>query len=302
MEPHFQSLLHDQLGQGKSMGRATHVLLHQQHPAARLDVQAAGIEADALADDCDLRVLFIAPVQFDHARRVAARGGAADPVDHRKAALQSVAAGYLELGAVGLGDQLRLVLQLGRAHVLRRGVDQIADQGNGGGFGQNGVDRLDVLRQKHARPFLAWFGEIAVKAVLAGHPAEQGRARFTPGAAVGSGGQDFGQLGHAPARQAFRIGHPGDGEPVLAVRQDRMGIAFAFELLRGHCGALHRRQALDEGFETFLVDKVDCGGLLAAVGLDQGVLVCHRDPTLAAAARQVREELLLCVQSWSWLP
>jgi len=89
----------------------------------------------------------------------------------------------------------------------------------------------------------------------------------------------------------FDIGHARHDHPVLAIGHDRKGIAFAFELLRGKGGALRGGQPFDESVEAFLVDKVDRRGLLAAVGLDQGVFVCHRDRTLAAAARQVREEL-----------
>ena len=51
-------------------GRAAHVLLHEQHAARRLDVEAAGVEADALADQRDAAARRrAAPGQVDQARR-----------------------------------------------------------------------------------------------------------------------------------------------------------------------------------------------------------------------------------------
>ena len=70
--------------------RAAHVLLHQQHGAVGLDVEPAGIEAHALADQRDLRVLGIAPAHIDQPRRRAR--GAADGVDQRKILLQQIVA------------------------------------------------------------------------------------------------------------------------------------------------------------------------------------------------------------------
>src|SRR3546814_3693764 len=61
--------------------RATHVLVHQQHRRAWLDVQAAGIKADALADDGDAGVRVITPFRVQDARFAARRGGAADGCD-----------------------------------------------------------------------------------------------------------------------------------------------------------------------------------------------------------------------------
>ena len=46
---------HDHLGEAKHIGGAAHVLFHQQHAGGGLDVEAAGIETDALADQRHLR-------------------------------------------------------------------------------------------------------------------------------------------------------------------------------------------------------------------------------------------------------
>src|SRR3546814_5542081 len=71
--------------------RAAHVLLHQQHAARRFDVEPARIEAHALADDRDHRIARLAPGKLDHARRMFARGGAANCVNHRIFAFQHIA-------------------------------------------------------------------------------------------------------------------------------------------------------------------------------------------------------------------
>ena len=72
----------------------------------RLDVEAAGIEGDALADEGHLRSALLAPGEVDEPRR--RRGGAADGVDHREILLQQlVADDALERGAVALGEMAR---------------------------------------------------------------------------------------------------------------------------------------------------------------------------------------------------
>jgi hypothetical protein len=65
VQPHRQSRRHDQVGQRKHMRRAAHVLLHQAHAGRRLDVEPAGIEAHALADQRDAGMGGVAPFQLD---------------------------------------------------------------------------------------------------------------------------------------------------------------------------------------------------------------------------------------------
>ncbi len=52
-QPHFQFGIHDHLGQRQDIRRSTHVLLHDQHAAGRLQVQAARIKTDAFTDQRD---------------------------------------------------------------------------------------------------------------------------------------------------------------------------------------------------------------------------------------------------------
>ena len=89
-QPHRQLAVHDHVRERERRRGAAHVLLHDQHRGRRLEVEAAGVEADALADQRDLRRRRIAPVQIDQARR--AVGGAADRVDEREILLQQIVA------------------------------------------------------------------------------------------------------------------------------------------------------------------------------------------------------------------
>ena len=71
---------------------AAHVLFHDQHGAVGLDVEAAGVETHALADQRDLRIAGFAPGEIDQPRRAPFVGGAADGVDERKVLFQQVVA------------------------------------------------------------------------------------------------------------------------------------------------------------------------------------------------------------------
>ena len=217
----------------------------------------------------------IAPFQLDHPRRVAARGGAADHVDHREFALQRIAAGDAQLGVVSLGQALGHRFQFGRSHVLSRRVDQIAHQRRRLGFGQRGGDCLGLPGKQDAGAGRVRLRAVAVEAVLASHPAQQRRARLTVSAAVRAGWQNFGELCHTPARQAVRVCHTADGKPAVAIRHDRVLVAAAGKLLRRERRALLGVQRLEQAGQAVLVDEVDRDGVLALVGLDQGVLVGH---------------------------
>ena len=52
-----------------SMRGAAHILFHQPHIIAGLQVEAASVERHALADQSELRVFFISPAQLHDPRR-----------------------------------------------------------------------------------------------------------------------------------------------------------------------------------------------------------------------------------------
>ena len=60
------------MGQAQHVRGAAHVLLHVPHVVAGLDVEAPGVEADALADQRDLGMLGIAPGDINQAWRFVA--------------------------------------------------------------------------------------------------------------------------------------------------------------------------------------------------------------------------------------
>ena len=111
----------------KRGGRAAHVLLHLEHGGLGLDVEPAGIEADALADERDARIIHITPGQIDQARLP--RGGAADRMNERKILPQQIVADRGPgAGAVLGGKRARGLFEIGRSHVVRRRVDEVAHQ------------------------------------------------------------------------------------------------------------------------------------------------------------------------------
>ena len=121
----FSAAPHEHVREREHGGGAAHVLLHVEHAAVGLDVEPAGVEAHALADQRDLRMRRIAPGHVDQARR--AVGGAADRVDEREILLEQIVADdRADAGAVAGGERARGIFELGRAHVVRRRVDQVA--------------------------------------------------------------------------------------------------------------------------------------------------------------------------------
>ena len=93
----------------------------------RLDVEPAGIEADALADQRDARVIRLPPGQVDQPRRP--RGGAANRMNERKIVPQQVVANRgVNVRAVLAGQPACGVFQLWGAHIVGRRIDEIAHQ------------------------------------------------------------------------------------------------------------------------------------------------------------------------------
>ena len=98
----------------------------------RLDVETAGIEADAFADQRHARMTWLAPFQIDQPRRPL--GSAADGMNQRKVLGQEIVADdHLEIRPVARGQRARGCFQFRRPHVVGRRVDEIARQ----------CDRLD---------------------------------------------------------------------------------------------------------------------------------------------------------------
>ena len=113
-QPHRQPRVHDHVREREHARRAAHVLLHDEHAAVGLDVEPAGVEAHALADQRDLGVAGSAPGRS--IRRGARRRRAADRVDQRKVLReQLVADDRPNARAVPRGERARGLLELRRA-------------------------------------------------------------------------------------------------------------------------------------------------------------------------------------------
>ena len=170
-----EPVLDDELGKRERMGRAAHVLLHDPHSAGILEVEPAAVEADALADDRDARVVGFAPFQLDQARGALGGGAAADRSDQRIASGEFLARcdGELRAGAPGeVGDGF---LELGRAEVGRWRIDEVADERGGLGKAHRGVDPGRFAGDEDARPAfgIVLLRAVGVEAVLGEKPAER---------------------------------------------------------------------------------------------------------------------------------
>ncbi len=126
-QPDFQAGLHDHPRQAEHRRGAAHVLLHQGHGAARLEVQPAGVETDPLADQRHPGMGGIAPAQIDQSWRLG--GGTPDGVDRREILVdQFLSDDDTAFGAEFHGQGIGRRSQFGRPHIGRRGVDEVARQ------------------------------------------------------------------------------------------------------------------------------------------------------------------------------
>ncbi len=107
-----------------------HVLLHQKHRAGRLEVEAARIEADALADERDLRRPHRTPAHIDETRLSRAR--ASDGMNEGEVLCQEVVADDDgNVGSVTIRKNASNRFKISRSHIGCRRIDQIAPEPNG---------------------------------------------------------------------------------------------------------------------------------------------------------------------------
>jgi len=86
----LESRIHDEPREPEGDRRATQVLLHQRHRLRWLEIEPAGIEADAFADQRHAQGILRAPAQIDQPWRFAAR--APHGMDRRETALDQLRA------------------------------------------------------------------------------------------------------------------------------------------------------------------------------------------------------------------
>jgi hypothetical protein len=122
-QPHRELRFHDEPGQRQCTGRATHVLLHQQHAARWLDVETARVEADALADERQFGMRWIAPDEVDESRCTGGR--LANGMNGGIFVVQRRALHLGGLDAVLPCKLYRLCRQSRRCHVTGGSVDEV---------------------------------------------------------------------------------------------------------------------------------------------------------------------------------
>ncbi len=211
------------------VGATAHVVLHFLDAALRLEVDATGVEGDALADQhVGARVAAAIPLQHDQARAV---GRATCHRQQRTHAerfhlrlVQDLGLGAAELA----GKRGRGVGQVGRGAVVRRQVAQLAGEFHAFGGGHAHGERAGVVagnRQGGQAGFihllLAQRGGVAIGRVVAdGH-----RLADVPGCIAGLDGE-FGQgeQGGADRAGLQRPGRIADG---LEVRRHAELAGFA---------------------------------------------------------------------------
>ena len=144
------------------MRRTAHILLHDPHAGAGLDIEPAGIKGHPLADQREARMGRVTPFQLHEARLI--DGGPADGVHHRIVLReQFLANDRRELRAEPFRKIGNRRLNVLRAHIGGRRVHEVAQQGAGIGLTAQRVGirvfRDDKLRGR--RLFL----QVAIKPV-----------------------------------------------------------------------------------------------------------------------------------------
>ena len=216
---------------------SAHVLLHDQHGALGLEIEPAGVEANALADERNLGIAGFAPAQFDQPRGARRVRRAADRVNERKVLLQQIVAhDRMEFRAVLFGQSASRRLKVRRAHVIGRRVDQIARQRHAfddaaqivavGAFGQHESHRL-VLRLAIAR-----------EAIGAEREGQRGKPRIVRriGKAVAAGRQHAGQQARQERVVIFFLAF--QSEQHAAGRQDQVARCLGLEARGFHVSAV----------------------------------------------------------------
>ena len=236
--------LHDQPRQRQRRGRAAHVLLHQPHAARRLDVEAAAVEGDALADQRHLRRVLAPPADVDEARRLGR--GLADGVDERQIAFEEiVAARRFERRAEFLGELSRLAFERRRAEIVGGRVDEVAAERDGAGDRLE-PRRVDSVGRDQPRP-LGRVGAVAVEAVEAEQERQRRQLRLVRrvGEAIGAGRQRRGEAagGERIATLGVLLGEAEQraGEAAVGARQQLQPSRLRLEAAGG--GVARRRRA-----------------------------------------------------------
>ena len=212
------------------MRGAAHVFLHQFHAAGGFQVEPACVKANAFSHQRYLGRIGIAPQDVDEPGRIVARP--ADGVNRRIILLQQIVSDDLGEGGAMLVRHLPgRRREFGRPHVLRRRVDQVADQV---GTLRRDFDApaIGALRpnQPRIRPIDIL---VAAERICAERPAEERDIevlRIGPLDCIGPAGQSIRQFRQCPdAETVVADTNENLGERAGGIRDRAAGPLFGFE-------------------------------------------------------------------------
>ncbi len=283
----FEPAIHQHMRQRQHAGRAAHVLLHVEHAGRRLEIEPAGVEAHALADQRDLGRIGIAPGHVDQPRR--ARRRASDRMDQRKILVSNSSPMITRTTAPWRPARVaRGLFQFRRPHVVGRRVDQVAGEEHTFDHARE-VGAIDALRHFECHRF-------SVGGAVAGEPVtgECERQRCKPcimrrvGKTIGAGRQRLRQpRGQERVRGfvAFALDRKQDaGQLPACGRQQEMPSGFRFEAGSGSEGTSLRIKPIPNGRPCFGGHEGDGKRRRDCAGREEnrmhGQFVLRRDPAL----------------------
>ena len=106
--------------------RAAHVFFHEAHRSARLEIKAAGVEANAFSYQSYCWVAFLPPIKFQQPRLLI-RCPANGMYQRKAVAKQLIALDNRNLGTEPAGKTRKFCLQLVRPHFRRGRIYQISN-------------------------------------------------------------------------------------------------------------------------------------------------------------------------------
>ena len=147
-------------------------------PAAGLDVESAGVEADALADERQLRMRGLAPAQVDQPRRV--HRDAADGMDGRDNSRATSPSTIAAAAPCSARQRQRFRGEHCRLHVGRGRVDEVARHGEraGGALAHSPCPRRRRGEQRGRRPALR--GRLIALETIASRRPSQAQRSWRP--------------------------------------------------------------------------------------------------------------------------
>ncbi len=178
-QPDRQSRLHDQPAERQGVGRTAHVLLHIAHAGGGLDVQSAGIEHHALADQGDQRQIGAVqiPADLDDPGRAMRCGGAADGVHRRIVFIQQGVAVTTVMVAPASCAISRAMVSICSGPISAAGVSTISRARAQAEAIRRGRRQIEAVGRDQPHPVAVGTGLVAVEDIGPEQEGQGGLAR-----------------------------------------------------------------------------------------------------------------------------